>query len=598
MLSVALAAVIVLALVASVAVVNRLDRSDRRWRDVARARFVLGVPWGTLVVIGFVLCVYLFVQGGRSNLYDPVTIPYRAWSYFYPLGMLTSSFSHASFGHLVGNLIATVAIAPLAEYVWGHYPDDGSDLPWWRANPWMRALVLFPAAVLGIGVTTSLFSLGPVIGFSGLVYAFAGFAIVRYPIATLIATIGLQPALSTLYRSLRTPVFVYVAEARPPSSPSWAEIAIQGHALGFFIGLVLGLALLERRGARPSAIRIWLAVLLFAFSKGLWQIYWFGEGNAYLLFQGPGVVIVATLAIVIALAVSGPDGPAIPRRLLERIGGSSIGVDPPAIRPLELAGGGRGDDGTADRLERIRDIVAGGGRGRSSRLSTISARGSAFAVVLVVLAVLAGVAVPVNLLVLDGEGEADRPSIQVEDYTIEYAEGVEHQLVSGIGVEAIEDDGGLVADGVIVSSERRNLWIEAVTARQLEFSGSETVTVGGPGWRETVHVERAGWTPTDNATVYQVWLWQDGDDRRLAFESNESTAELVIDNHTVSVVPDEGSFALEVTSLETGADASASIPGENETTEAGGLAFERYDRTVYASSNGTAVPVATEETYN
>ncbi len=56
--------------------------------------------------------MYLFVQDGVTDLYDPVTIPYRAWSYFYPLGIVTSSFSHASFGHLLGNLIAAAVVAP------------------------------------------------------------------------------------------------------------------------------------------------------------------------------------------------------------------------------------------------------------------------------------------------------------------------------------------------------------------------------------------------------------------------------------------------------------------------------------------------------
>ena len=47
---------------------------------------------GTLTV-GAVAAVYLFLQGAGSDLRRPVVIPFRAWSYFYPLGMVTGAFS-------------------------------------------------------------------------------------------------------------------------------------------------------------------------------------------------------------------------------------------------------------------------------------------------------------------------------------------------------------------------------------------------------------------------------------------------------------------------------------------------------------------------
>ncbi|RQG89816.1 rhomboid family intramembrane serine protease [Natrarchaeobius halalkaliphilus] len=611
MLSVALTLLVAVAIFGSLAVVSRLDDTDRRWRDIARARFVLGVPWGTLVVIAIVLTVYLFVQDGISNLSDPVTIPYRAWSYFYPLGILTSSFSHASFGHLVGNLIATVAVAPIAEYVWGHYPDEeiAETLPWWRSNPWVRALVLFPLAVIGIGIVTSLFALGPVIGFSGLVFAFAGFAIVRYPITTLIATIGIQSALVTVYNSLRSPVFVYAAEASPPSAPSWANVAIQGHALGFFIGLVLGIALLERRrnrtggsGVAPSAMRIWIAVLLYAFSKGLWQIYWFGEGNTYYLFRGPGVALVAALALVITLAIAASNRPVLPDRFATRIQRARSSRDgapgSPVDRPIDRLDGEESAHSEAGvRFERIRELASSFDAG-SRGAGTLTRRGTAFVSVLLVLAVLGGVAIPLNLLVIEGATDADGPTVQIEDYTVQYAEGVENELVSGIGIDAIEDDAGLSGDGVIVSSDRRNLWMEAITAARLEFSGSETVSVGGPGWRETVHVERAGWDPVGNDTVYQVWLWQDGTDRQLAYESNASRADVRIDNSTVAIAPDEGEFLLEIDSDGDESVSSVPVPELNESAVAGGLTVENEDGTLYAETAGTTVAVAHEESYD
>src|SRR6056297_4028396 len=99
-----------------------------RWRDQLTGRFWYGVPWGTLVSIAFVLAVYLFVQGGIHDWHDPTVIPFRAWSYLYPTGLLTAGFAHSSSGHLLGNLLGTIALAPIAEYAWGHYP-GGSDDP-------------------------------------------------------------------------------------------------------------------------------------------------------------------------------------------------------------------------------------------------------------------------------------------------------------------------------------------------------------------------------------------------------------------------------------------------------------------------------------
>ncbi|RQG97020.1 rhomboid family intramembrane serine protease [Natrarchaeobius chitinivorans] len=618
MLSAVLAIAVVGVLVGSVAVVTRIDPTGRRLRGIPRKRFVYGVPWGTVVVLTVVVAVYLFVQDGISDLSDPVTIPFRAWSYFYPLGMVTSTVSHASLGHLVGNVIAAIVVAPIAEYAWGHYPngdrDDQSnddervrpandgDGRSWLETPWIRALVVFPLVVFAVGIFTSLFALGPVIGFSGVVFAFAGFAIVRYPIATLIATIGIQGALVTIYNSVRRPIFVYVAQPRPPSAPSWAEVAIQSHALGFFVGLVLGLVLLERRGVRPSAFRIWIAVLLYAFSKGLWQIYWFGEGNSFLLFRGPGVVVVATLALVITFAVAGPDTIPVPGRV-DRALGRIRRSDRPStsetlLERLSGSGGGRDSHPSIDRLERVREIGTGVESGGRLRRKRADGRKGAVLVVALVLATLTGVAIPANLLVLEGDAHSERPTVEVEEYTVEYVEEAENELVSGIGIDAIEDDAGLTASGVVVSSQERHLWLEAVTSQHLAFSGSERITVGGVGWRETVYVERAGWEPVGNDTVYQVWLWQEGESPRHVYESDPGRVDALIDGSTVTIEPDDGEFLLAVESLETGAVSTAAIPAANESVETGGITFEHDEGTIYATSNGTEVAVASAETYS
>ncbi|WP_089787250.1 rhomboid family intramembrane serine protease [Natronobacterium haloterrestre] len=602
LLGTVLAAAVAVTFAASIAAVRRLQNPERPWRAVAGDRLVLGVPWGTLVVVTFVLAVYLFVQDGITDFSDPVTIPYRAWSYFYPLGILTGSFAHAGPGHLVSNLAGTVVVAPLAEYAWGHYPDSGDD-DRLRSNPWVRALFVFPAVVIGIGLLTSLFSLGPVIGFSGIVFAFVAVALVHYPITTLVAAIGVQSVLTTIYRALQSPIYRYVAEPSPPSAPSWAAVAIQGHALGFFVGLVIGIALLERRDTRPDALRIWAAVLIYAVSRGLYQIYWFGEGNVFYLYRGPGIVIVAVLALVITVALTASERPAVPRKIGRRLARArtELSVD----RPLEIAarsgpdrgaeGGNPDADGT-DRFDRVYDIAGGYRSSRATRLSSLHRRGVAFLCVLLVLAALAGMAIPVNVVAVDGAAHSPESAIEIEDYTIEYAENVENELVSDFGIEYLDES--LEASGVIVASERRNIWMEAVTADHLAYTGEETVTVGGPGWRSTVHVERAGWEPVGNDPVYQVRMGESPDPETVVFESDDAQAEVRIDDRFVTVASEDGEFVLEVTVDGTDAVETAPIPAADESTAAAGLEFERQDDTVYAINDGTVVAVATEESYD
>ncbi|MDG5759396.1 rhomboid family intramembrane serine protease [Natronococcus sp. A-GB1] len=569
-------------LLGSVAVVRRLYRPERPWGEAARARLLWGVPWGSIVVLVGVCCVYLFVQDGITDFADPVTIPYRAWSYFAPLGMLTASFSHAGPSHLLGNLAGAAVVAPIAEYAWGHYPDKerGSRL----ADPRVRALVVFPLVVVAVGLATSLFALGPVIGFSGIVFAFAGFAIVHYPIPTLIGTVGLQGALLTVLQALQSPITVHVAEASPPEPPSWATIAIQGHGLGFFIGIVLGVLVLERRSRRPNPLHLWLAILLFGFGKSLWAIYWFGGENTFVLLRGPGIVVVAILAVVVTVAVTGSATPLLPRRLRRSEGSVDRTT---ADRALELAR--RSADRTGARLERVAAIAGGANVGRRHH------KRAAFLAVLLVTASLAGVAVPTNLLVIDGETTADA-AVEIEGYTVTYEEGAQNQLVSPVAVGPLEEAVSMESSGVIVSSDRHQVWLDAVSSQQLAFSGEETVYVGGPGWREGVTVERTGWEPVGNETVYQVWLEGGGEERQLAHESTESTADARIDDRNVTVATEDGEFLLEVSHQNE--TAIVPVPAENELATADGIAFEREDGTIYAVSNGTEVPIAAEETYD
>ncbi len=620
-----LTALVIVTVALSLVAVRRLERRNRRWRDVLRARFLYGVPWGTLIIIAFVLAFYLFVQDGISDFDSPVVKPFRAWSFFYPLGILSSSFSHAHAGHITGNLIGTVVAAPIAEYAWGHYPRerDGSDGwgPAWLHNPWVRACAIFPGVVVLVGLFTGLFALGPVIGFSGVVYAFAGFAIVRYPIVTLIATVGLQSVVSRTFDALQTPIGYYVAQPQGPSPPSWATIAIQGHALGFFIGLFLALALFRYRGHRPNVLSLWIAVLVYGFSKSLWAIYWFGGADVYILLQGPGVIVVIALAAVVVVAVAGSDRGLAPRWLERRFSrptADEVRSNGLLARVLErgtpqsASSEGSNPKGGA-RLERIRELVA---RPRSSLpapLTDYSRQSVAIVVLLVVLAAITGPAIPVNLFVYDGDGEGyGETTITIEDYSVTYAEDVDNPIASVVGVEEF-DPGSLDASGVIVSSPERQIWTEAVSANQLAFSGEATVTVGGPAWRDSVTAEREGWSPVGNDTVYQVWL-EDDDDRILAHTSNESRVGAQIDGQNITVGAEDGEFYLEVSdraesllSADNGEAADqdgtvtaerVELPAENETASVGTLEFVRVDDDLYVTTGETIVQIASKESYN
>ncbi|WP_239641886.1 rhomboid family intramembrane serine protease [Haloterrigena salina] len=513
--------------------------------------------------------------------------------------MLTASFSHAGPGHLIGNLAGAVVVAPIAEYAWGHYPDGRGETAAtsWRTDPWIRALVVFPLIVVAITIGSSLFALGPVIGFSGVVFAFAAFSLVHYPIVTLIGVLGVQGALLTLYRALQTPIGVYVAQPRAPSAPSWAGIAIQGHALGFFIGLVLAIGLLRRRGQRPDALRVWIAILLFGFAQGLWQIYWFGSANVYYLFQGPGVLVVIILALAVTVAITASERPIVPARLerrLARLRGSSSGSS--VARPLEIARGG--DRSSTSPLERIGEIATAATDRGSTRLSSVTRRKTALFAVLAVFAVVAGAAVPVNFFMLDDATVSSESAVEIEDYTIQYAEGVENQKVSPVQVGPLAEAVSLESSGVIVSSTERQLWVEVVPANRLAFTGDAEVVVGGPGWRETVHVERTGWEPVGNDTVYQVEIWPEGEDRRLAHESEGSRADVRIDDRNVTIESRDGEFVLAVEFRDGETVETTPVPAAGESETAGGLTLERVDDTIYASADGTRVAVASRETYS
>ncbi|MFB6269578.1 MAG: rhomboid family intramembrane serine protease [Halobacterium sp.] len=503
-----------------------------------RTRLLFGVPWGTVVVTVGVAAFYLFVQFGYRHPTSPLVVPFVSWSYFYPLGVLTAPFAHASLGHVTGNLVATVALAPLAEYAFSHFPTSrgSSAFDSWRTNPYVRAIVLFPLGVFAVALLTGVFSWGATIGFSGVVYAFAGFALVRFPLATVLA-VSAREVVSLLWSVVRDPITF--ASASPSFGPPWwAGIAVQGHLFGFLVGAVLAAVLVVRRDNRPSAARIWFGAVVLASSLSLWAVWWYGTVDEYVLYRAVGVLLVASLAVLLTVAV-------------------------------------RADDRTL--------------------VSDVSTRKLAFAVLALPIVTMCVVAVPVNLTTVS---DADLPGdpVEIRGYEVTYAEDVTNERVAGVDLPYFAQATNVSASGVIVANERRQIWTEEVSAGRLGFYGDQSVRVGGVGWMESVGVHRRGWVPAGGSAVYNVYVTPPEGETRHVYASESSTADPTIAGRTVRVDAADGGFGLEV--LRNGSVLeSVQIPGKNETATAGGLTFVRNGSRVLAEYGNTTVRVASKETY-
>ncbi len=519
--------------VVSVVVLSRLD-GGMEPVSALRSRFLYGVPWGTLVSMAIVIGVYLFIQGGISDRYEPTVIPFRAWSYFDPGAVLISGFAHANYGHLRGNMIGTLALAPLAEYAFGHYATTKSDAAgvfgrpastaigdvrsWLWTDPRARAFLVFPAGVVAVGILTGIFSLGPAIGFSGVVYAFAGFALVYYPIATIVA-LSARGVLSGLYNAFSTPV--QISTAQPGYNTPWfAGIAVQGHAIGLFFGVACALALLwYRSDTPPSASRLWIGALLYGISQSLWAIYWYRGGEEYVLYRAIGLALVFVLATVIAAAATAPDRPLLPARAV-----------------------------TAPNT--IRESIA-----------SATGRQAAALVVVVAIALLVGPTIPVSLTTADDAALPGDP-IEIDGYEITYGEDVPDGLVGVVDVEAFGETTQVNTSGVIVRNTDKHVWTTATTAGRLGFEGRSTVRVGGIGWQETVVATREGWVATNGGTTYRITLSHDNT-TRTAYRADPVTAEPIVAGSRLSIVTEAAEFVVVATPARTAVNETET----NETSE-------------------------------
>ena len=521
-------------------------------RDHLRARlterFYLGVPWGTVVVIGWLLFVYFVVQGALFHPGTPLVIPFRSWSYFYPLGMVFAAFGHNGQAHLVGNLLTTVAFAPIAEYAWSHYAvSTDAHLLGDRLQGPRRRIPAFVAGVLGVGLLTSLFVPGPLIGFSGVVFAFGGLALVSFPLASVLAILG-ERLVSLFYHALTDPTSIAVAQQRF-ITPGWVGIAVQGHALGLLIGVVVGVVLLRRRAVAPSLPRVWFAGVVFSVSEGLFALYWLVGADRFLLFRALGLAAILLFATFVAVALSDPD-----RRFLP-------GVD---LRPIPVLG----------------PIAA-------------ARRQIAWSLVVGALVLIAVVAVPFNLITV---GDPGGDGVEVGDYRVTYAENVPDQSVANVPlIDAIPGVAGALssvqASGVIVVNEKRNMWEEVVPAGLLAFRGHATVTVGGLGWRETVGVNRTAWTVVDGGSTYTVYIRRPGQGARRVFMADPVMVPSLLDGKRVRIRPTADGYVLDVTENAT-LLASVGMPTAGSRAQIAGLTFTREGRDLIASYDRTRIHIA------
>lgn len=587
------------------------------WYDLLSERFLYGVPWGTLVVVTGVMAFYLFAQNGLSHWSSPVTLPFRTWSYFYPEGWLTAGFAHAGPDHLVGNIVGTVVLAPIAEYFWGHYPHTrtgDADLTnvtrppadGLLARPWVRALVVFPGVVLGVSVLTSVLSPGWSLGFSGTVFAFGGFILLRYPVTTILSMVAMT-GVTVLYRALTEPVLVATASPGAPGPPSWFGINVFAHLLGFVIGVALAAALIRRRDVRVSVQRVFAAALVFVLARQLW-LFTTSSGDVFRLHRGIGVVFALGLAIIVTATVGTRDKP-IPEVLsgtrLDRVP-SRQALAVGWVVLLTVAAGVLSwwTDATGSTLLGIVFlwvVLAWPTLAVIAPDWVVATPLSRQQVASGAVLVLGGLVVLVSVfsLVPVFESDADpefEGAVTVGDYTVSYEEEIADPRTSGIA--AIPFSGGN-SSGVVVASDERNLWSTPVDPDDLEHGGTETVPVGGVGWREPVEANRTGWDVAGADAAYVVDLTSGGETvRSFVSEPVETTNRL--EGRTVAIEPTEGEFRLNVT-RDGDVVGTAEIPQVNGTATVDDIEFHTEPgddgAELVAQLDESRIQVATRETY-
>jgi len=516
----------------SLGVLYRVSGRDPLGR--VRTRLLIGLPWGTVAIIAGLYVVFYVLQGAAQG--RPVVVGFRSWSYTYPLGMILAPFAHGSLGHLTGNVISTVVYAPVAEYAWSHYPTErgAQTFESWGHNPFVR-IGLFVGGSVVVGLVTSLFIPGALVGFSGVVFAFAGFALVTRPLLAVFALVA-RRVVNLFYFSFQTPVLT--ARAEPQFViPFWANVAIQGHTLGLLVGVLVGVWVIRRRDEWPSPRRVWFAVLVFGVAQTLYAFYWQVSTDEFVLFRGIGTALVFALAAVVAVAVVRRDRIVVPRIDLSR-----------------------------------REAAAG--------------------LLLAVVLAIGVAAVPYNMVTIASAGPVDADGVQVRDYTVTYAEGVPNQYVASVEVPVIGQPLSINESGVVVASSGRSAWEVVVPASRLAFDGRTTVPVGGPGWRETVVANRTTWNVVDGPSTYKVHLHRVGEQRQLAFAAEPATVPAVVNDTRIRIAPTRPGYELELRRNDS-VVATGPVPTEGQNVTVADITFNRTGKSLRAIHDGTRLRIAT-----
>ena len=623
-----------------------------RWRAILTSRFIYGVPWGTLITAVGVVGFYLVAQHGLWHWNSPVTLPYRSWSYTYPLGWLAAGFAHANPSHLIGNMVGTLVLAPIVEYAWGHYPpghprrsratDDsgeksekpaeeyaypppagtsseqerggnnhdstansgvtatgagmetpaGPERSGWLAQPWVRALVAFPLFIVVVSILTSFFALGWSMGFSGTVFVLLGFALVKFPMTTVVAMVAMT-GLNVLVAAIQNPVLRATADPGAPSPPGWAGVNVQAHMLGFLIGVILAFALVRYRNERPNVERVAFAAILVVLARQLWLIP--GSSNdVYYQYRGIGLIFVFALTTLIIAIVAVEDRPLL----------AEYSIRLPSVEVVSLlwlmtvAVLGAGVLALFDLSTPVLVTTAVGvflGAvpalpalvSRSLVPSPVTTRTVLVGALVVVTVIIALPSLAANYPSMDDDPVPGSGAVVVDDYVITYEENAPSARTASN------------SSGVIVVSEDREVWASVVDKDELAHTGEETVTVGSLDWREEVTANRSGWSVAGNDSVYVVDLEHDGETTR-SFTSDGAAAGSTVANQTITVRAVGEEFRLNVT-RHAEYVGETPIPSVNETATVGTLTFETEvdddTREVFAEQDGTRVLIAQEETY-
>jgi hypothetical protein len=175
-----------------------------------------------------------------------------------------------------------------------------------------------------------------------------------------------------------------------------------------------------------------------------------------------------------------------------------------------------------------------------------------------------------------------------------YVEGAVDQYVSIVNFSRFGGATQVRSSGVVVYSQQRRVWREAISRGRLTFAGGGGVTLGGLGWRERVFANRIGWSVVGNGSTYKVYLRHEDRDRRLAFVADPVVAEPAIDGRRFWFSPLDRGFGITVTqgNVTLGRDR---LPTPGNQTTVGGITLNRTDGDLYALRNGTRVKIASKQ---